>query len=47
MELSVIINNKKIYEKSFTKMDILKVLVIIIAIGSNPAFKTIPNIMKV
>ena len=47
MEISLILNNKQIFEKSINKLTVLKVVVILLLIISNPAFKTVPNILRI
>ena len=47
MEISLILNNKQVFEKSINKLTVLKVVVILLLIMSNPAFSTVPNILRV
>ena len=47
MEISLILNNKQVFEKSINKLTVLIVVVILLLIMSNPAFKTVPKILRV
>lgn len=47
MEISLILNNKQVYEKTFTSYDVMKLIVFLLLAVGTPAFKTVPNFLRI